>query len=217
MPSEGMNKLPENVQRFTTPTLIALILAICFGSFALSYNKLHVLAERMDATPAWLWPLLLDSLIVVSTLMLVVVPPIKQMKHVRFYAWITLIMFTTASIAGNAAVAYMATVERGIMMWVAIGVNIMPPLALFLTSHLVSTFWVASRKEVKAPKTGALKSVPVFDGGLEPIKRGRGRPPGSKNKTKTEPQIALKMDENQKSDTEVVHQDQQNTNQELVH
>ncbi|OZE10087.1 hypothetical protein CH249_14385 [Rhodococcus sp. 05-2255-3B1] len=111
-------------------TLIAL------GAFWLSFTALRDLAVRsgVPAGQAWVWPLIVDGLVLVATVAVV------ALDHHRWYAWTLLGIGASLSLAGN---SLHATYTGELPVAVRILVAAVPPLSLLAVTHL--TYLLAHR------------------------------------------------------------------------
>lgn len=127
---------------------------IAAGAFRLSFAALADLAHRagLDASEAWVWPLIVDGVIVVAT---VAVVALHQHGLVATrYPWVLLLTATGVSVASNATHA-LVTADASVPSIVAACVAAVPPLVLLATTHLTVELIRWSR-------------TPVGDGPLAP-------------------------------------------------
>ncbi|MFL0423699.1 MULTISPECIES: DUF2637 domain-containing protein [Kocuria] len=122
-------------------------IGIAAGAFWLSFIALADLAARsgITAEQAWVWPLLVDGLIVVATVAVVAL----DRHRAAWYPWALLIAGALVSVTANAAhalVAADATVP-GILAGIVAAV---PPLVLLASTHLTV---VLIRSTAPAPAT----------------------------------------------------------------
>lgn len=100
--------------------------AICIAAFWLSYEALTDLADRSGITTPWLWPLIVDGLIVVATVAVV--------ARIGSYAWSLLLAGAAISVAGN---VLHASLPDGVLpVWLRATVAAVPPVALVAVTHL---------------------------------------------------------------------------------
>lgn len=103
------------------------------GAFWLSFTALADLAERsgIPVGQAWIWPLLVDGLIVVATVAVVAL----DRHRTAWYPWLLLIAGALVSVTANAAHAIVAATISvpGLM---AATVASVPPLVLLASTHL---------------------------------------------------------------------------------
>lgn len=100
--------------------------AICMAAFWLSYEALTDLAGRSGVTTPWLWPLIVDGLIVVATVAVV--------ARVGTYAWLLLLAGAAISVAGN--VLHASLPDGALPVWLRATVAAVPPIALVAVTHL---------------------------------------------------------------------------------
>jgi len=117
-----MNRTP------TIPLVVTLVgtAAICMAAFWLSYEALTDLAGRSGVTTPWLWPLIVDGLIVVATVAVV--------ARVGSYAWLLLLAGAAISVAGN--VLHASLPDGALPVWLCAAVAAVPPIALVAVTHL---------------------------------------------------------------------------------
>jgi len=98
------------------------------GSFALSYDALHQLAEanQVPKPLAWIWPLIVDGFIIVASLAI-----LHAFQHGRTarYPWALLAGFSTLSVAFNVLHAPPTAIARLVAA--------IPPLTLVLSFELL--------------------------------------------------------------------------------
>ena len=126
------------MSRFPSAASIAGTVLIALGAFWLSFTALRDLAERsgIPTGQAWVWPLIVDGLVLVSTIAVVALD-----EH-RWYAWTLLGAGASLSLAGN---ALHATYTGELPLPVRILVAAVPPLALLAVTHL--TYLLAHRPQ----------------------------------------------------------------------
>lgn len=124
------------MSRFPTAASIAGTVLIALGAFWLSFTALRDLAERsgVPVGQAWVWPLIVDGLVVVATVAVVALD-----EH-RWYAWTLLGIGASLSLAGN---SLHATYTGELPVAVRILVAAVPPLSLLAVTHL--TYLLARR------------------------------------------------------------------------
>ncbi|TXN29802.1 DUF2637 domain-containing protein [Lacisediminihabitans profunda] len=121
---------------------------IAAGAFRLSFAALADLAHRagLDASEAWVWPLIVDGVIVVAT---VAVVALHQHGLVATrYPWLLLLAATGVSVTANATHA-LVTADSSVPPIVAACVAAVPPLVLLATTHLTVELIRWSRNPVK--------------------------------------------------------------------
>ena len=120
-------------------------------ALVLSYGALHSLALAANISPslAWLWPVAVDVLAVVSAIA-------ARTFHGRLssvYAWLVLVLFLSLSVWGNGLHATLATVQLTSAQ--AVVVSATPPVALALALHLLLMMLART-----APNSPAVPPVP---------------------------------------------------------
>lgn len=103
------------------------------GAFWLSFTALADLAVRsgIAAGQAWIWPLLVDGLIVVATVAVVALDG----QRTAWYPWALLIAGALVSVTANAAHA-LVTAQSTVPGVLAATVAAVPPLVLLASTHL---------------------------------------------------------------------------------
>lgn len=123
---------------------VALTATIATISFVLSFESLRDLAAK-SAWPgwhSWLWPLIIDGLIVLATLVIVALAPYRSQFWNRLYAWVVLALAATVSVGGNMAHAWLATAQlEPWMRYGSAGLACVPPLALLASTHFMAILW----------------------------------------------------------------------------
>lgn len=101
--------------------------AVAALAFWLSFASLADLAARfgVPAGQAWAFPLVVDGLVVVST-----VAAAAMTRH-RWYAWALLVVGTIVSVAGNGIHAWHLTASS-----ISVGIAVIPPLVTLAAIHL---------------------------------------------------------------------------------
>lgn len=115
------------------------------GAFWLSFMALADLAARSGIAPeqAWIWPLLVDGLIVVSTIAVVALDG----RPGAWYPWALLICGALVSVAANSLHAIVAA-DASVPGVLAATVAAVPPLVLLASTHLTV---VLTRSTTRAP------------------------------------------------------------------
>jgi len=106
---------------------------IAAGAFWLSFTALADLAGRsgIAGEQAWIWPLLVDGLIVVATIAVVALDG----HRTAWYPWALLIAGAGASVTANAIHA-VVTADTDVPALLAAAVAAVPPLVLLASTHL---------------------------------------------------------------------------------
>jgi hypothetical protein len=132
---------------------------IAAGAFRLSFAALADLAHRagLDASEAWVWPLIVDGVIVVAT---VAVVALHQHGLVATrYPWVLLLTATGVSVTANATHA-LVTADASVPSVVAACVAAVPPLVLLATTHLTVELIRWSRGPVGTDRSLRPNSLP---------------------------------------------------------
>ena len=105
------------------------------GAFVLSFTALRDLAGRsgIESGLAWLWPLIVDGIIVVATISAFALSGTQAV----WYPWLLLILGAGVSVAANAIHAVVAA-EPGVPPVLAASVASVPPLVLVASTHLTA-------------------------------------------------------------------------------
>lgn len=149
---------------------------IACGAFWLSFVALADLAVRsgIPEAQAWIWPLLVDGLIVVSTVSVVALDG----HRTAWYPWSLLILGALVSVAANGIHAVVAA-DTDVPGVLAGSVASVPPLVLLASTHLTVVLIRSTRTtptphthlapsshaepDAKTPIPAAPASVPVPD------------------------------------------------------
>ncbi|AZT94741.1 MAG: DUF2637 domain-containing protein [Brevibacterium aurantiacum] len=120
------------------------------GAFWLSFVALADLAVRsgIDARQAWIWPLLVDGLIVVATVAVVALDGHRS----AWYPWALLIAGAGMSVTANAAHAIVAATASVPALLAAI-VAAVPPLVLLASTHLTVVLTRSTKTTIESPAT----------------------------------------------------------------
>ncbi|MGO1198524.1 MAG: DUF2637 domain-containing protein [Dermabacteraceae bacterium] len=126
------------------------------GAFWLSFTALADLAMRsgIAAGQAWIWPLLVDGLIVVATVAVVALDG----HRTAWYPWALLIAGALVSVTANAAHA-LVTAEATVPGVLAATVAAVPPLVLLAATHLTV---VLIRSTRMAETSAAEEPAPIL-------------------------------------------------------
>ena len=128
--------------RLAMVTAVIGTVFIAAGAFWLSFTSLSDLARRsgLDPAQAWVWPLIVDGIIVVASVAAVAL----ARSHVAWYPWALLIAGAAISVTANAIHAIVAE-ATDVPLVLAASVSAVPPLVLLSITHLTS---VLMRHEV---------------------------------------------------------------------
>lgn len=121
---------------------------IAAGAFWLSFVALADLARRsgIASEQAWIWPLLVDGLIVVATVAAVALDG----HRAAWYPWTLLILGALVSVAANAIHAVVAA-DTDMPVLLAAAVASVPPLVLLASTHLTVVLIRSIRHHSPAP------------------------------------------------------------------
>lgn len=123
----------RHLGRIAVPTSVAGTIAIAAGAFWLSFTALADLARRsgVGEGQAWAWPLIVDGIIVVSTVAVVALSGLRA----AWYPWSLLIAGAGLSVTANAIHAVVAA-DADVPDVLAASVAAVPPLVLLAITHL---------------------------------------------------------------------------------
>lgn len=126
---------PAHVARWVVATAVAGTLVIAVGAFWLSFTALTDLAARagIPSTQAWVWPLIVDGIIVVATVAVVALAP--HGRRATLYPWSLLIAGALISVAGNAIHAVLPA-TRTLPGRLSAVISAVPPVVLLAITHL---------------------------------------------------------------------------------
>ncbi|MGO2311920.1 DUF2637 domain-containing protein [Brachybacterium tyrofermentans] len=118
------------------------------GAFWLSFTALADLAVRsgIASGQAWIWPLLVDGLIVVATVAVVALDG----HRAAWYPWALLIAGALMSVTANAAHA-LVTAEATVPGVLAATVAAVPPAVLLASTHLTTVLIRSTRTPDEPP------------------------------------------------------------------
>lgn len=140
---------------------------LAIGGFVLSFAALRDLAVRvgMPADLGWIWPLLIDGMIVEATLAVVALA--QRGSRAVWYAWFLLAVGAVVSVGSNGVHAMVT--GHG---WAGAAAASVPPVVLLATTHLTVLLMAAP----DAPDSTGLTGVPVGTE-LQPGPDDGGTPP----------------------------------------
>lgn len=130
------------------------------GAFWLSFTALADLAVRSGIAPgqAWIWPLLVDGLIVVATVAVVALDGHRS----AWYPWALLIAGALVSVTANAAHALVAA-DAAVPGMLAATVASVPPLVLLASTHLTVVLIRSTRPHTPATVRSDASDAPVVE------------------------------------------------------
>lgn len=128
------------------------------GAFWLSFTALADLAVRsgIGGGQAWIWPLLVDGLIVVATVAVVALDG----RRTAWYPWALLIGGALVSVIANAAHA-LVTAEASVPGLLAATVAAVPPLVLLSSTHLTVVLIRSTRTATAPPPAAPQTEAPL--------------------------------------------------------
>lgn len=140
---------------------------LALGGFTLSFAALRDLAVRvgMPADLAWLWPLLIDGMIVESTLAVVALA--QRGSRAVWYAWLLLAAGAVVSVGSNGAHAMLT--GHG---WAGAAAASVPPVVLLATTHLTVLLMAAPESSAAPARVPAAVVAPELQ--PEPGPEGGG-------------------------------------------
>ncbi|WP_211358988.1 DUF2637 domain-containing protein [Nesterenkonia populi] len=128
--------------RWALRTAVAGTVFIAAGAFWLSFNALADLAARSGIEPgqAWVWPLIVDGIIVVATVSAVALAG----QRAALYPWALLAGGALVSVTANSLHAVVAA-DADVPGVLAASVAAVPPVVLLAITHLTVILTRASR------------------------------------------------------------------------
>lgn len=137
-------------------TSVAGTTLLAVGGFVLSFAALRDLAVRvgMPADLAWLWPLLIDGMIVEATLAVVALAQ-RGSRRAVWYAWFLLAVGALVSVGSNGAHAVIS--GHG---WAGAAAASVPPVVLLATTHLTVLLMAAPESPAAPAQVPAAVVVP---------------------------------------------------------
>lgn len=145
--------------RFRTVTLASLDVLLALTAFRLSYDAqlTLALASGIHADIAGLYPLVVDAFIIIAMLTGSWVAATAS-KAARVYPWVADGLFVVVSVGGN--VVHLNALPVGALTvpyGIAVAVNAVPAIALFIATHLIFMTVLTRPREVSP----TVKTVPV--------------------------------------------------------
>ncbi|MDQ4113834.1 MAG: DUF2637 domain-containing protein [Actinomycetota bacterium] len=147
--------------RVAVATAVAGTVFIAAGAFWLSFTALADLARRsgIDAGQAWAWPLIVDGIIVVSTVAVVAL----ARQRSAWYPWVLLAAGALVSVTANAIHAVVAA-DADVPGVLAASVAAVPPLVLLAITHLTVILTRPAANDGTVPPSDEEETAP--EGGL---------------------------------------------------
>lgn len=142
---------------------------LALGGFTLSFAALRDLAVRvgMPADLGWIWPLLIDGLIVEATLAVVALA--QRGSRAVWYAWFLLAVGAVVSVGSNGVHAMLT--GHG---WAGAAAASVPPVVLLATTHLTVLLMAAPESPAAPAHVPATVVAPELQ--PEPAPDGGGTP-----------------------------------------
>lgn len=143
-----------DVASWVAATAIGGTVLIALGAFWLSFTALTDLAARagIPSGQAWVWPLIVDGVIVVATISVVALAP--HGRRATWYPWTLLVLGAVVSVAGNATHAGVAAPGE-VPPLLAAGIAAVPPLVLLAVTHLTVELTSRTTRRPRAPRISA--------------------------------------------------------------
>lgn len=137
-------------------TSVAGTSLLAVGGFVLSFAALRDLAVRvgMPADLAWIWPLLIDGMIVEATLAVVALAQ-RGSRRAVWYAWFLLAVGAVVSVGSNGVHAMLT--GHG---WAGAAAASVPPVVLLATTHLTVLLMAAPEASESSARVPAAVVVP---------------------------------------------------------
>lgn len=144
-------RIPNEPHKAVLLTAVGTTVLIAVGAFILSFAALTDLAERsgIEAHLAWIWPIIVDGMIVASTVAIVALN--GHNRRSMIYPWTMLFFGAIVSTAANSVHAILTVddLQSGIPTLVSALVAAMPPMVLLAITHLTVHMY---QKRAEAPQ-----------------------------------------------------------------
>lgn len=152
-------------------TSVAGTTLLAVGGFVLSFAALRDLAVRvgMPADLGWIWPLLIDGMIVEATLAVVALA--QRGSRAVWYAWFLLAVGAVVSVGSNGVHAMLT--GHG---WAGAAAASVPPVVLLATTHLTVLLMAAPEASAAPAHVPAAVVVPELQPELGPDGGGTSAP-----------------------------------------
>ena len=135
---DNQPEIPNEPHRAVLRTAVGATVLIAVGAFVLSFAALTDLAERsgIDPSLAWIWPIIIDGMIVAATVAIVALNGFPRKAMV--YPWSLLFFGAIVSTAANSthAILTVDSIANGVPPLVSALVAAMPPVVLLAITHL---------------------------------------------------------------------------------
>lgn len=163
--------------QWAAATSVAGTVFIAAGAFWLSFTALADLARRsgIDARLTWAWPLIVDGVIVVSTVAVVALAG----ERTAWYPWALLIGGAAVSVTGNSLHAVVAA-DADVSPALAAAVAAVPPVVLLAITHLTAVL-TRTRQDSDASTTELFRADETYDSAtrLDPHAASASPPPAA--------------------------------------
>lgn len=162
--------MTDRGRRWAVGTAVAGTVCIALGAFWLSFTSLADLAARsgIGAGQAWVWPLIVDGIIVVATVAVVALAGARE----AWYPWALLIGGAAVSVAANALHSVVAA-HADVPGVLAASVAAIPPIVLLSITHL--TVILTRRPDPQQP---SILDDPFLVTATSPVERSASTAPG---------------------------------------
>lgn len=131
-------RIPNEPHKAVLLTAVGTTVLIAVGAFILSFAALTDLAQRsgIEAHLAWIWPIIVDGMIVAATVAIVALN--GHSRRALVYPWTLLFFGALVSTAANSvhAILTVDNLRSGIPALVSALVAAMPPVVLLAITHL---------------------------------------------------------------------------------
>lgn len=151
------------VSRVVIASSVTGTIALALGAFWLSFTTLQDLAlmAGIPAGQAWVWPLIVDGVILEATISVVALR--HQPAPARRFAWLLLAAGAGVSVAANITHAIVAADAR-VPALIAALVASVPPLVLLAMTHLTVELTRHTQPAPAAPNAGAAMTPKAAEG-----------------------------------------------------
>ena len=152
--------LPRGSGRLVLGVAVAGTVFIALGAFWLSFTSLAALARScgIPADRAWMWPLIVDGVIVVATVSVVALSSSGQDRRAARYPWLLLSAGAAVSVLANASHA-IVTADARVPSALAALVAAVPPVVLVAITHLTVELIRCPRRPLSSATRGPAQSA----------------------------------------------------------
>jgi hypothetical protein len=147
------------VARWVVATAVVGTVGIGLGAFWLSFTTLTNLTvlAGVPVQEAWVWPLIVDGIIVVATISVVALSP--HGRRATLYPWTLLFAGSALSVAANTAHALIAA-DATVPKALAACISAVPPIVLLAITHLTVELTRHTTKTPTATSDGSNSETP---------------------------------------------------------